>query len=410
MPELVVELYGVQVGVLREERNTFDFIATSDALRTFGIDSLVLSVAAPLTAVPTRTNGRKRRNFFHELLPEGRMLSRLAWEARVGEEDTIGLLRVYGRDVAGAVQVWDPATPGEPKRPRLEHLTEAGVAALLDNVQDYPLGNKPVGGKSSLAGVQDKIVLVHNPDGWHRALDGYPSTHILKPVPSDLPTIIYDEAYGSTLAEAAGLTTFRTWLEEFNGVPALVIERYDRSPTSPPERIHQEDFNQALGARSNEKYQRYGGKVSLGRIAHVLGQVTDDDSVERLLRMVTLAVAVGNLDMHAKNVSLVHYRDGTITLAPTYDFVPQAHQRNDGELALAVGGVYRHAEVTRLHLVDEGHAWGIGHAERVVDEVLETTRATVGNVAPHDRAYARLMDDIAGFTTNLLEGRAVGTR
>lgn len=49
MPELVVELYGVQVGVLREERSVFDFIATSDALRTFGIDSLILSVAAPLT-------------------------------------------------------------------------------------------------------------------------------------------------------------------------------------------------------------------------------------------------------------------------------------------------------------------------------------------------------------------------
>ena len=79
--------------------------------------------------------------------------------------------------------------------------------------------------------------------------------------------------------------------------------------------------------------------------------------------MATLAVAVGNLDMHAKNISLLHRPDGSMTLAPAYDTVPQVHQPNDGELALAVDHVYRHRAITRANLIAEGHSWGLDAAE-----------------------------------------------
>src|SRR5690606_29175401 len=108
--------------------------------------------------------------------------------------------------------------------------------------------------------------------------------------------------------------------------------------------VHQEDVNQALAASGNEKYQRYGGRVSLARIAGLLAQLADRSARERLLTMAVLSVALGNLDMHAKNVSLLHQPDGAISLAPAYDVVPHAHLPNDGELALAIDGVYRHAD------------------------------------------------------------------
>ena len=408
MADLVVELYGARIGKLTGDARTFDLAIEPEAVRAFGIDSPILSIAIPLALVPTRAHRQRRRNFFHELLPEGRMLRRLAQEARVPPGDAIGLLRSYGRDVAGALQIWDPDVPGEPREPGLEPLDAAGVAALLENVQDFPLGNKPRGGKSSLAGVQDKIVLVRGAAGWNRALDGYPSTHILKPEPEGLPTVIYDEEYGARLTRAAGLTPFGTWIEEFAGVPALVVERYDRSPTAPQGRIHQEDFNQALGASGDEKYQRYGGKVSLARIAHVLSESSGRSGLEALLRMVVLSAAVGNLDMHAKNVSLLHHPDGTLALAPTYDFVPQAHQKNDGELALAVAGAYRQAEITRAHLIEEGRSWGLQGAERTTHEVLEAVLETVRDEVPHPRAHPRLAEDVTRFTQNLLAGRAAG--
>ena len=66
------------------------------------------------------------------------MLTRLAQQAGLVEQDVIGLLRAYGRDVAGAL---------------------------------------PSGGKTSLAGVQGKIVLVLTESGWNRSATTAPQTH-----------------------------------------------------------------------------------------------------------------------------------------------------------------------------------------------------------------------------------------
>jgi serine/threonine-protein kinase HipA len=85
---------------------TFDFLPHAAAVARFGIDSPVLSVAIPLAVVvAVRSRKERRQNFFRELLPEGRMLTRLAQQADLAEQDVIGLLRAYGRDVSGAVQV-----------------------------------------------------------------------------------------------------------------------------------------------------------------------------------------------------------------------------------------------------------------------------------------------------------------
>ena len=408
MPDLVVELYGTRVGTLTGTWRTFDFLPDPAAVAEFGIDSPIISVSIPLTAVPVRARKDRRQNFFRELLPEGRMLTRLAQEAGLGEQDVVGLLRCYGRDVAGALQIWDPDVPGEPKQPALESLSSAGVADLLVHVQRNPLGNKPAGGKTSLAGVQDKIVLARTEEAWNRVIDGWPSTHILKPESTDYPTSIYDEEFGARFAQAVGLTTFSTWVETFDGVPAIVIERYDRSPDAPQGRIHQEDFNQVLGAAGNQKYQKHGGRVSLDRVAQVFSLLGDRDSMERLFKLVVLSVALGNLDLHAKNLSILHLPDGSMSLAPAYDVVPQVHQPNDGEVALAVGGEYRHAAITLSHLVAEGQAWGLTDAATLSEETLAAVLALINTTTPHERAHVGLKEDIARFTTNLLAGRAAG--
>lgn len=410
MSDLVVELYGKPIGRLAGSSTTYDFIASAEAVETYGLDSTVLSLALPLAPVAPRGRKPRRQNFFAEMLPEGRMRTRLAAMADVSERDVIGLLRAYGRDVAGALQIWDPDVPGEPRTPKLEPVGEQGVADLLGEVSSFPLANKPTGGKTSLAGVQDKIVLTRNGDGWHRALDGYPSTHILKPVTPDFPSMIYDEEYGARFAQALGLTTYETFIEEFAGVPALVIERYDRADEvdGVPSRVHQEDFNQVLGARGDQKYQKYGGKVSLKRIAGELRALGDTASLRKLAMMTVLAAAVGNLDMHAKNISLLHHPDGSVELAPAYDVVPQRHLPNDGELALAVDGVYQHAALTRANLVAEVASWRLRDAEKLVDDVLASVAEIVEIEVPADGAHPDLVEDIHAFTASLRAGRSVG--
>ncbi len=140
MGDLVVELYGQRLGVLRGDWRTFDLIPDPTAAIHFGLDSTVMSISAPLQVRATRSRAPIRRNFFAELLPEGRMRTRLAQTAGVPEHDVIALLSQYGRDVAGALQIWDPQVPGEPKSPRYEPLKHSDVARLLAAVLEVQLG------------------------------------------------------------------------------------------------------------------------------------------------------------------------------------------------------------------------------------------------------------------------------
>jgi serine/threonine-protein kinase HipA len=97
-----------------------------------------------------------------------------------------------------------------------------------------------------------------------------------------------------------------------------------------------------------------------------------------------------------------------MTLSPAYDLVPQAHQPNDGEVALAVGGEYRHAALTMSQLVAEGRVWGLTRAAELAEETVSLVLQLARAETPHPRADPGLAQDIAGFAGNLLAGRAVG--
>lgn len=405
MTELRVELGGELIGnLVSGSGSSFDFVATPDAIKAHGLGSHILSLAIPLVPRPNTRTRRIRENFFTELLPEGDARTRLATEARVQKDDTLGMLRAYGRDVAGALQIWDPMDPSEPRTPAIERVDAAGVERMLLDVANAPLGNRPRRGKTSLPGVQNKILLVRAGDDWAQALDGYPSSHILKPIVSRYPTMIFDEEYGSRFARGLGLAAFATELTRFGDTYAIVIERYDRDPSSQAGgRIHQEDFSQILGLSGDQKYETWGN-IGLSAVAR---QLSDHDRVD-LLRMVTLSVAVGNLDLHAKNISVLHYADGTTRLAPMYDVVPQTQLDNDGEMAFRVGGEFEHRLISRGHLVAEGASWGVTQAEQVVDETLATITRIASDETPHPGAHHSLRQDVLRFTGNLIAGRAAG--
>lgn len=409
MGDLRVELYGVHVGdIVGTDSRTFDFVTSRDAFTVFPLGSRVLSESVPLVPIQNRGRAARRRNFFAELLPEGNLLEYLANQAGLPPYDVVQLLSVYGRDVAGAVQIYDPNGPNEPRIPYSTRVDDSQIAQMLPDVRTYPLGNVKGSGKTSLAGVQAKIALARKGGNWHQARDGYPSTHILKPQTLDYPTMIFDEEYGSRLARGLGLASHDTRVNVFNGVNTLVIERYDRSPDSPNGRIHQEDMNQVLGAHGIEKYQSRGGKVSLKRIARVFLARGQTESAHRLLQLTTMSVAVGNLDLHAKNLSILHPFDGPVALAPAYDIVPQTHFANDGETALAINGKYVHTLITTDDLVAEAESWGLASAEGIVRDTLVTLTEIAIAEKPLPGSYEHIRDDVLRFCENLIAGRAAG--
>jgi serine/threonine-protein kinase HipA len=213
--------------------------------------------------------------------------------------------------------------------------------------------------------------------------------------------MIYNEEYSSRIARSLGIARYATSIENFSGTTALVIQRYDRceiSEQTPDGRLHQEDFSQALGASRSEKYQEQGGKVSLARVAQVVSNLQGNAGLEKLLIHVTLSFVVGNLDLHAKNISLLRPLDGRATLAPSYDVVPLTHYSSiDGRMAMAINHKYDHSAITREDLIHEATNWGLptDSAQNVLDQTLSTIRLTVKSEKPHAGAFPGLTQSIA---------------
>ena len=124
------------------------------------------------------------------------------------------------------------------------------------------------------------------------------------------------------------------------------IARYDRQwdERGEVQRLHQEDFCQALGYGHEKKYQEHGGP-SFAQCYRLVQDASSEPAIDaqHLLRWQIFNVLAGNSDGHAKNLSLLHLPDEAtrtqIRLAPFYDLVcTRAIERIDYHLAFDVGG------------------------------------------------------------------------
>jgi serine/threonine-protein kinase HipA len=170
-----------------------------------------------------------------------------------------------------------------------------------------------------------------------------PSTHILKPEPSDdgYPDIAHNEFFCMRLAERCGLLAAKVELITADGRACIVVERFDRDiSSSPVGRLHQEDLSQALGLTPDFKYQRPDWTVpSYASLAALLDQHSLRPGIDRLAaaQAALFNFLVANADAHAKNISLLH-EPGGIRIAPLYDVVcTGAYRELSTELALSIG-------------------------------------------------------------------------
>lgn len=155
------------------------------------------------------------------------------------------------------------------------------------------------------------------------------------------------------LAQELGLATTKSWVEDFGGIPVIVVERFDRAIRgSRVYRLHQEDMCQALGARPQTKYQNQGGP-SPKAIAELLW----NNSAESRRDVLTFADALifnwllGGTDAHAKNYSLLLEANSVSRLAPLYDLAssipyPRQIDPRKAKLAMKIGHHYRIREIS----------------------------------------------------------------
>jgi serine/threonine-protein kinase HipA len=365
---------------------------TEEALGRWPQNSPVVSCSLPLSRGPGDA-----MPFFLGLLPEGQALATMAAQAELAVNDVFGLLARYGRDVAGALVI---GTEGpEPRGGGVELYEGAALAKAVEDLEEHPLGTHE-DSELSLAGLQDKLLLIRLPGGgWGRPVGGRPSTHILKREDSRFPGLIEGEAACLALARAISLTTVETETVELGGHSCLIVSRFDRVVGADGEvrRLHQEDLCQALGidpsgARGRAKYEQRTVGPSWKQAASLLDAYGADPGAEldRLVAVVTYTVAIGNADAHGKNLGFLHPDAETISLAPLYDTVPTAlwpWLRRDA--AMAIGGQVKLADVGIEDVVREAIRWShpADRARRIATQTLEGIATAIADgLIPGDGA------------------------
>ncbi|HVA56018.1 MAG TPA: type II toxin-antitoxin system HipA family toxin [Gammaproteobacteria bacterium] len=301
-------------------------------------------------------------HFFGNLVPEGNQRDRWVRELRVADTD-FSLLKALGRDCAGAFSIL-PADVAPSFDGDYVPLSDAELAGYCLR-KGKPAADERAPVRFSLAGVQEKLP-VHGIDGKFYCPQGaFASSLILKFEVPDYTNVPLYEAFLAELYRRAGIETCGTRYREDSAAPYLVVKRFDRYKSGERvERLHQEDFCQALGLGRSQKYEAENGPsfadcVLLLRKESSL-PVAD---INRLTKWLVLNVLAGNSDGHSKNLALLQVQGNPNQwrLAPFYDIVcTGAIERLETKAAFSIGGQSFPDDLTRTHWDQETTKCGLG--------------------------------------------------
>ncbi len=304
--------------------------------------------AVPLShSLPLRKeqfSRRECRGFFSGILPEGGKREIVARNLGISARNDFAMLEEIGGECAGAVTFMPAGEPLPARDYQYRNLSNQELANILKELPRRPLMAGEDGVRLSLAGAQDKIA-VHVKDGQLSIpLGNAPSTHILKPAIDRFEGVVFNEALCMTLARITDLPAANVEIHTAGNIDYLLVERYDRTHAAEGNvhRLHQEDFCQALGIASENKYQNEGGP-SLKNCFALLREVSSAPVIDlqRLLDAVIFNFLVGNNDAHGKNFSFI-YEGGEARLAPLYDIVCTLYYPElSKKMAMKIGGEYK---------------------------------------------------------------------
>ncbi len=402
---LDVYLHSYLVGQLIQDEHgqmVFDYAETWLANPT----AIPLSHSLPLRK--ERFNRRECRGFFAGILPEESKRDIIAKNLGISAKNDFSMLEQIGGECAGAV-TFIPAGESLPERDyRYRSLTDHELAEILRILPRRPLMAGEDGIRLSLAGAQDKIAVRVESRKISIPLGGAPSTHILKPAIERFEGVVFNEAFCMRLAAAIGLHTAKVEIGNIEGIDYLLVERYDRRrmqvPAGPEylERLHQEDFCQAQGIASENKYQAEGGP-SLAQCFALLREVSSVPVIDlqRLLDAVIFNFLVGNNDAHGKNFSLTYHEGTLITgsdrrLAPLYDVLSTTYYPGlSPKMAMKIGGEYHSGKILPKHFEKLAEEAGLAKpiVKRRVVELANNILAHLDRV-PQEHAVSKAVAEL----------------
>ncbi len=307
---------------------------------------------APGSEVNKEVHSASVRQFFENLLPEGRALDDVALAHQVSKANLMAILLAIGKETSGALSIGEN---NQQDKLRKLPLSEISERIRSRPHQPFTLWDGKV--RLSIAGFQDKIAALKLDDQWFLPEGpSYASTHILKPEPVSgvMRGMTSNEFFCMRLAKRIGLAVADVQLMHMPE-PVLVISRFDRKLTQHGvERLHYIDGCQALGLSVSYKYEHNFGAgkdvrhirdgASYLKLFKLIDQHTPTPTQQRLLllRWAIFQVLIGNVDAHAKNLSFRSSSAG-LSLAPAYDLVSGLsfkEQNLDRNYAMAIGDAF----------------------------------------------------------------------
>lgn len=340
MKSLDVYLNNQLVGSLWQEEAGLAFRYAETYLETHSPLPLSRHLPLPFNAPERSFSDLASRAFFENLLPEGEVRTQLARTLGISRGNTFALLKAIGGDCAGAVAVLPqgevPARRGQ-RRP----ISAQELAAELEHLPAHPFLADAEGVRLSLAGAQNKLPVCFDGRDFSIPTGSTPSTHIIKiPIPM-LENTVVNEAFCMNLARQLGLNVPKANVTEIDGHRFYLVERYDRqpAPTGGTQRLHQEDFCQALGIPPEQKHEKEGGpglKDCFELVRSWSSEPLPDAAA--MLSWCIFNLLIGNADAHGKNIAFL-YAAGAVRLAPFYDLISTAvYERVNNKFAMRLGG------------------------------------------------------------------------
>lgn len=372
-----------------------------------------ISRQLPLMAGPQ--SGAQVNAVFENLLPDNPDLRRRIAERTEARSDRPhDLLAAIGRDCIGALQFLPRGEdPGDPFRIDGTPQSEAEIAATIRDLESSPLGlSADDTFRISLAGAQEKTAFLWQDGRWFRPTGSTPTTHIFKRRMGvvaqgiDMTDSVENEWLCLRLAAALGLPVNEARIARFEDQTVLVVTRFDRAPRGKGGilRLPQEDFLQALGIQSGQKYQDHGGP-GIGDGLRLL-EGSRSRAADQLLFLKAQIVnwILAAIDGHAKNYSLSLGPDG-FAMTALYDILSAAP-------AMAAGG-FRNRELRLAMSVGRRRHYRLDQIQpRHFDETAELAR-----VPPEIRRQAfrdlaeigqKAIDTIAGSLPPSFPDRVAG--
>lgn len=353
--ELVVFLEGKRIGVLSENRDgkhvfTYDTDAEIDAS---------LSLSLPRRLAPW--TGKPVEAYIDGVLPDNQtMRQRIARSYGVNAGNPFSLLSAIGLDCAGGAQFVSPSdVESFNEKAALQPITESEIRQRLMSISDDRQATwQDADEHWSLNGAQDKIALRFQDGEWYEAQGSAATTHIIKPGILRLHEQAFNEYVCLKAIEALHVPVSVCDFREFDGLPALVSERWDRkyvinqNGDTEVVRIHQEDLCQATGHPTAEKYQSDGGPGATEILACLRINGLDTTSTGLFYIALILNFLMGGTDAHAKNYAIEEPVGERPRLAPLYDVASMFAyntQRNQRKLAMSIGGEYSWERIELRH-------------------------------------------------------------